>query len=166
MPAQPFTASLVSLAAAVPQSPDQQLLDIDGTFFVMLGIFLLAMAVLNQLLWKPYLRIRGERVARIDGYKAEAKRLDADATDRLAKVESQLADARRAGSAERARARAAAQAKEQEILAAAQREAMRALGEARVALETAMADERKTLEVRAQDLGRQAAERVLGRRVA
>lgn len=162
----PSSTLLAALAAAAPQSPDQQLLDIDGTFFVMLGIFLLAMAILNQLLWKPYLRIREERVARIDGYKSEAKRLDADATLRLTKVEAQLADARRVGSAERAKARAVAQTKEQEILAAAQREAQRALGEARAQLETAMAGERKTLEARAQELGRRAAENVLGRKVA
>src|SRR5262245_8654702 len=100
MPSARFLLSLAEATGSAPQSPDQQLLDIDGTFFVMLGIFLLTMFVLNQLLWKPYLRVRGERVARVDGYRDEAKRLEGEAASRLQRVEAELADARRAGSAE------------------------------------------------------------------
>src|SRR5688572_5592005 len=111
---------LVAVAQAAPQAPEQQLLDLDGTVFVMLGLFLVTAFVLNQWLWKPYLRVREERVTRVDGYRQEAARLEAEAQARLQRVEAQLAEARRVGSAERARARAEAQAREQAILAQAQ----------------------------------------------
>src|SRR5262245_57287116 len=153
-------------AAPAPESAEPQLLDIDGTVFVMLGLFLVTMFVLTQLLWKPYLRVREERVARVDGYKEEAKRLEAEASTRLANVEAQLGEARRAGSAERARVRAEAVHREQAILASAQAAAQKALAEARGRIETALAGERANLKVRAEALGREAAEIVLGRRVA
>ena len=42
--------------------------------FVQLGIFLLLALVLWQFLWRPYLRVRGERVTRVEGYRQDAVR--------------------------------------------------------------------------------------------
>jgi len=53
------------LAPAAPQSHEPQLIDLDGTLFVQLGLFLLAVVVLYRFLWKPYLRVRDERVTRV-----------------------------------------------------------------------------------------------------
>ena len=55
---------------------------------VQLGLFLLLLLVLRQFLWKPYLRVLGERTTRIDGYKQDAVRLDAEAAARLAHAEA------------------------------------------------------------------------------
>ena len=114
-----------------PQSHEPQLIDIDHTVFVQLGLFLLLILVLSRLLWKPYLRVRGERVARVEGYREEAARLEADAQQRLDRAEAALAEARRVGAGERAVARAEAQAREQTLLAEANAAAQKALGEAR-----------------------------------
>ena len=38
----------------------------------MLGIFLVLLVVLWQFLWKPYLQVRDERVARVEGARAKA----------------------------------------------------------------------------------------------
>jgi F-type H+-transporting ATPase subunit b len=165
------TASSIYLVLAqtgprAPEAHEQQLLDIDGTLFLQFGLFLLTMYLLTQLLWKPYLRVRGERSTRIDGYKEEARRHDADAATRLAKVEAELGQARRAGSAERTRVRTSAQVREQEIIKAAQEAAQKTIVEARTRVETALAGERRSLATRAELLGKQAAEKVLGRKVA
>jgi F0F1-type ATP synthase membrane subunit b/b' len=157
---------LAQTSARAPEAHEQQLLDIDGTVFVQFGLFLLTMYALTQLLWKPYLRIRGERSTRIEGYKDEAKRLDADAATRLAKVDAELAQARREGSLERGRVRAAAQVREQQIIKTAQEAAQKAIVEARARVEAALVSERSGLAARAEVLGRQAAEKVLGRKVA
>jgi F-type H+-transporting ATPase subunit b len=157
--------ALADASAKAPLAPDQQLLDIDGTVFLNLGLFLLTMFVLTRLLWRPYLRVRELRGSRIEGYKEEARRLEAEAAARLTKVEAELAEARRAGSAERARVRVDAQKREQQILAAAQAQAQKALGEARARLDAVVAAERATLATRAEALGRDAAEKVLGRSV-
>lgn len=161
-----YAAALAEAAAGAPQATEQQLLDVDGTVFVMLALFLICAYLMTQWLWKPYLRVRSERSGRVEGFRAEAARLEAEAAARLQRIEAQLADARRAGSAELQRGRAEAQAQEQRIVSEAQAAAQKTLGEARAKLEAALAGERASLEERAAAIGREIAERVLGRKVA
>ncbi len=146
-----------------PQAGESQLLDIDNTVFVMLGLFLVLAFILTQWMWKPYLRVRDERIRRVEGAREEADRLEADATARLAGIETQLAEARKASQAERAQARAAVVAREQEIVAAAQEAARKQLVEARTKLDVALASERTRLATHATTLGREIAEKALGR---
>jgi F-type H+-transporting ATPase subunit b len=157
--------AFIALAQVAPQSEEPQLLDVDGTALVMFGLFLVVAFVLTQWLWKPYIRVREERVSRVDGYREEAERLEREATARLTRVEAQLAEARRAGSAERGKARAEAQAHEAKITAEAQAAAQRALTEARAKVDAAITSERAKLQDRASKLGREITEKVLGRQV-
>jgi F-type H+-transporting ATPase subunit b len=159
------TNFLTALAQVAPETPEPQVLDVDGTAWLMFGLFLLAAFILTQWLWKPYIRVREERVSRVDGFRSEAERLEKEAAARLARVEAQLAEARRSGSAERARSRAEAQAHEARLSAEAQAAAQRALTEARAKVESALAAERARLQERAGKLGREITERVLGRPV-
>jgi len=149
-----------------PQAGEQQLLDIDKTVFIMLGIFLILLLVLKQWLWKPYLRVREERVRRVEGARDEAERLQAASAAQMERIEAQLAEARKAGQAESAKTRAAALAREQQILAAAQAAAREQLAEARAKLDAALASERARLQTSATELGREIAEQALGRRLA
>jgi F-type H+-transporting ATPase subunit b len=159
-------SALAAAGARAPEAHEQQLLDVDGTLFLNLGLFLLSMFLLTRFLWRPYLQVRAQRSTRVEGYKEEAKRLEGEAAARLSRIESELAEARRAGSSERARVRTEAQRREQEILTAAQASAQKALREARAQVEAAFDAERATLGARAEALGREAAEKVLGRRIA
>lgn len=156
----------VTAAAAAPRAHETQLLDIDGTVVVMLGLFLLALLVLWQFLWKPYLRVRDERVQRVEGAREKASQLDADAATRLARIESSLVEARRAGDAETARLRAEAQAREQKIVAEAQDAARKLLTEARTKLDATVATEKANLQQQQAALAREIAEKALGRRLA
>ena len=85
-------APLLLLTAA--QSHEPQLIDLDGTFFIQLGVLFVLMLFLTRLLWKPYLKVRSERVSRVEGYREEAVRLEADAQQRLERAEAALAEAR------------------------------------------------------------------------
>jgi F-type H+-transporting ATPase subunit b len=153
------------LVSTAPQSHEPQLIDLDQTVFIQLGIFLFLMLMLSRLLWRPYLRIRGERVTRVEGYRQEAARLEADASERLARAEAALTEARRHGARERAVARAEAQAREQALLAEANVEAQRTLAAARVRLDATLATERAKLGAEAGEVARAAAARILGREV-
>jgi F-type H+-transporting ATPase subunit b len=161
-----MSSALVLLATAAPESHEPQLIDLDATAFVQLGLFLLLMLVLRQFLWKPYLKVLGERTTRVEGYKQEATRLDAEAAARLAKAEAALAEARRVGAGERVEARAVAHKREQELLAAANAEAHKALAEARARVAATLAAERAKLQQTAAEIGTQAARKILGREVA
>jgi F-type H+-transporting ATPase subunit b len=156
---------LPSLLATAPQVHEPQLIDLDGTIFVQLGLFLLLVAVLYRFLWKPYLRVRDERVTRVEGYREEAARLDAEAEARLARLEADLAEARRIGVGERAVARAEARAREQTLMAGAQAAAQKTLAEARAQLDATLAAERPKLQQHAVEIGREAARKILGREV-
>jgi F-type H+-transporting ATPase subunit b len=158
-------SALVMLAATAPQSHEPQLIDVDGTLLVQLGLFLVLVAVLTRFLWRPYLRVRSERVSRIDGYREEAARLEAEAAQRMARAESTLAEVRRVGSGERAAARAEAQAREQTLLAEANAAARRTLDDARTRLQAALEAERGSVQRKATEAGREAARRILGREV-
>jgi F-type H+-transporting ATPase subunit b len=159
-------SSLIFLLSAAPTSHEPQLIDVDQTIFVQLGIFLLLALVLWRLLWRPYLRIRGERVTRVEGYRQDAVKMDADAAERLAKAELALAAVRRQGSGERATARAEAQTREQAVLAAANAEAQKTLAAARVRLEATLQTERAKLDAQTRDVAKTAAQRILGREVS
>jgi F-type H+-transporting ATPase subunit b len=153
------------LVSTAPQSHEPQLIDLDQTVFVQLGIFLLLMLVLGRLLWRPYLRVRGERVTRVEGHRQEAVRLEADAAERLARAEATLTEVRRHGAGERAAARAEAQAREQVLVVEANADAQRTLAAARVRLEATLATERTKLDAQAGDVARSAARKILGREV-
>ena len=150
----------------MPQAAEQQLLDIDSTVFVMLGLFLLLALILTKWLWRPYLRVREERVRRVEGARAEAERLEAESAARLTRIDAQLTEAREAGQAERAHSRALALAHEQQIVAQAQTAAHKMLVEARAKLDSTLATERARLKDSATALGREIAEKALGRRLA
>jgi F0F1-type ATP synthase membrane subunit b/b' len=152
-------------AGAAPRSAEAQLLDVDGTVFVMLGIFLVLLLVLWQFLWKPYLRVRDERVARVEGAREKAAQFDADASARLTRIESALADARRAGELETQKLRLEAQTREQHIIAEAQEAARKLMTDARVRLDATVAAEKASLQQQTTLLAREIAEKTLGRRL-
>jgi F-type H+-transporting ATPase subunit b len=154
------------LLSAAPESHEPQLIDIDGTVFVQFGIFVVLALVLWRFMWRPYLRVRGERVSRVEGYREEATKMDADAQQRLTRAELALAEARRAGAGERTVARAEAQAREQTVLAEANAAANRTLADARKRLEGTLAGERAKLNAQAGDVAMAAARKILGREVA
>jgi len=158
---------MISLLASVaPESHEPQLIDLDGTAFVQFGLFLLLLVLLRQFLWKPYLKVLGERTTRIDGYKQDAVRLDVEAAARLAKAEAALAEARRVGAGERVEARAVAHKREQELLAAANAAAQKTLADARARVTASLAAERANLQKTAVEIGTQAARKILGREVS
>src|SRR3984885_11689550 len=79
---------LVTLAAGHP------LIDIDYTVFVQFALFLILFARSKALLFQPYLRLRERRKQGIEGARAEAERMSAQADAKLADYETQLAVAR------------------------------------------------------------------------
>jgi F-type H+-transporting ATPase subunit b len=158
-----MNSALVFLLQAAPVSHEPQLIDLDQTVFIQLGIFLLLALVLWQFLWKPYLRVRGERVTRVEGYRQDAVKMDADASERLAQAEIALNAARREGAGERAKSRAEAQAREAAVLSAANAEAQKTLAAARAGLEATVATERAKLDAQTREVAATAARRILGR---
>ena len=149
-----------------PQAADKLLIDIDGTVFVMLGLFALAWLLLGQFLWRPFIKVKSQRTERVDGYQTAAAQMTQDAQARVEKIESALEEARKLASQERADVRAESQRLEAALLTRANERAQAKLVDAKADLEKKMTIELTKLEAQAAKLGKQAAETVLGRELA
>ena len=153
---------VVTLAAG----DSHPLIDIDGTIFIQFGLFLVMLVVANKLLFQPYLRLRERRAEGIEGAKAEAERMTAEADSKLVDYERQLGAARAKASEEQRKIRGAANAHEREVTTTARATAAAALEEARDRVRTETEAARKELMPRAEQIGNQRAARILGREVA
>jgi len=142
------------------------LIDMDWTVAVQLVLFLLLLAVLTQLLFKPYLRLRDERERAIGGTADEARRIETDAQARIAEYQGHLAKAKARGAEERARIRAAGAARERGVVDKARAETSLRVAEARAELARLGEQTRVELSRQADDIGRQLASRLLGREVS
>src|SRR5438046_2161989 len=93
---------IVSLAGGHP------LIDIDLTVVVQFALFLVLFFVANRLLFQPYLQLRERRKAGIEGARAEADRMTAEADAKLAAGPARAQPAENPGGSEAERAAAGA----------------------------------------------------------
>jgi len=152
--------ALVTLASGHP------LIDIDFTVFVQFGLFLLLFYVANKLLFQPYLKLRERRKAGIEGSRAEAERMTAQADAKLADYEKQLAAARNRANEEGRKVRTEAVAHEKDVTDKARAEAQKAIDEAAEKMKQETEAARLQLLPQANTLAKQMATKLLGREVA
>src|SRR5512143_2831093 len=140
---------IVSLAGGHP------LIDVDGTVVVQFVLFLVLFVIANRFLFQPYLQLRARRKAGIDGARAEAERMTAQADAKLADYEKQLAAARDRANESGRKIRLEAAAHEREVT-----------DQARAAAQKATEAARAQLMPQAEALARAITSKLLGREVA
>src|SRR4051812_41788710 len=91
---------LVALAVLAEEAAPP-LIDLDGTFFVQLGLFLVTLFVLSRSLFGPYLKMRDERERGIGGARGEASKMGDKARGIVEDYDQKLAAAKRRGADER-----------------------------------------------------------------
>lgn len=153
-------SALATVAAGHP------LIDIDWTAAVQFVLFLLLYIVANKLLFQPYLDLRSRRKAGIEGARAEAERMTAEADAKLADYEKQLAAARNRAAEEGRKIRQEASTHEREVTDKARTAAQTAIDEAQSKMRADTEAARAQLLPQADVLARQMASRLLGREVA
>jgi F-type H+-transporting ATPase subunit b len=151
---------LLSAAAAAHEIP---LIDLDYTVLIQFAFFLLLLIVLNQFLYRPYLRLEEARNQATEGRIREAERLESQALIKLEELEGRLAEAKAQGADERARIRAEAAASEQAIVEAARKEVTRRVAEAKAEVAKTGAQLRAELASEVDVLARRIASQVLGK---
>jgi F-type H+-transporting ATPase subunit b len=151
---------IVSLAGGHP------LIDIDWTVFVQFALFLVLFWMANRLLFQPYLRLREQRRAGIEGARAEAERMTAQADAKLADYEKQLAVARDRANEEGRKVRLEAAAHEREVTDQARAAAQAATEEAQATMRRETEAARGQLLPQADALARAISSKLLGREVA
>jgi len=129
-------------------------------------LFLVLFAIANRFLFQPYLRLRERRTQGIEGARAEAERMTAQADAKLADYEKQLAAARNRANDEGRKVRSEASAHEKETTDKARAEAQKAIDEATAKMKQETEAARLQLLPQANALAKQIATKLLGREVA
>ncbi len=142
------------------------LIDIDLTAVVQFVLFVLVYLVANRFLFQPYLALRERRKAGIDGARAEAERMTAEADAKLADYTKQLAIARDRALEEGRKVRSEAAAHERDATDKARTQAQAAINEAQGKMRTETEAARAQLLPQADALARSIASKLLGREVA
>lgn len=144
---------------------ERPLINIDSTLFINMGLWLLLFLLLRGLLWQPMIRLIAAREEGMEGARAQARRLQAEARKKKAEYEAALKQARIAAAAERDRLRTEALRKESEIIAQA-RAAMNAAVEAqRAELRRQREILRAEVQAAVPALAKEIVTKVLGREV-
>lgn len=139
--------------------------DLDLTLFLQAGLFVVLLLVLKPLLFDPLLKLFEEREKRIEGARAQARKIDEKSAGALATYEAAMTKARAEANAERDRLRAEAMKVEAEILAKMRQATAQLLDEGKRKIDEEAARVRASLEVQSVELAKELAGRVLGREV-
>jgi F-type H+-transporting ATPase subunit b len=151
--------ALTSVAAGHP------LMDIDLTVVIQFALFLILFVVANKFMFQPYLKLRERRKDGIDGARAEATRMTAQADAKLADYEKQLAVARDRANEEGRKVRAAAAAHEREVTDAARATSQKAINDAQAKMKAETEEARAQLMPQADVIAKAIASKLLGREV-
>lgn len=161
-----YSVTLVPSEPDAPLKAEHPLIDIDGTVFIQLALFLLVAFIGSRLLFRPYLKMRDERTAGIAGARDEAARLSAEADARVAHYERQLETARTRAQEERRKMRGEAAARQREVTETARSESARAFDDAKAKVKRETDAARAELLPRANQVAADIASALLGRKVA
>ncbi len=140
--------------------------DLDGTFFVQVGIFFVVWIILARGYFRPTLKALDARHEGTQGRFEIARRLEAQSDQWSAKIDTTLADARAQASTARAGLIVDAEGREREVFEGAEKTSRERVNLARERIQSEMEAARKELRPRAETLASEIASKVLGRKIA
>jgi F-type H+-transporting ATPase subunit b len=138
---------------------------IDWTLFLQFVNFIILMAVLNALLFKPLRAALQARKATIEDSRAKVQDIDEQVQAQIARYEAQLQEARKQGALERAALRKTAQEEESRILAEAKQKSGVKLQTIKEQIQAEAVSARQALRKETETLAKEIAGKVLGRAI-
>lgn len=142
------------------------MLSLNSAVFIQIAVFICVVLLCGPLLIKPTLKLIEERRAKTEGAKVKARELEGESDARLAKIEESIAEARKAGQAEREAIRLKRVVEAESIISKARDEARKEIETMRGRIEKETENARVALKSEIQSLARDIAGRLLGREVA
>lgn len=139
------------------------MIKLDWTLFLQFVNFMILMAVLNALLFKPLRAALQARKATIEGSRAKVQDIDEQVHAQIVRYEAQLHEARLQGGQERAALRKAAQEEEARILGEANQNSAVKLHAIKEQIQGEAGVARQALRNETEALAREIAGKVLGR---
>ena len=141
------------------------MIKLDWTLFLQFVNFMILMAVLNALLFKPLRAALQARRETIEGSRAKVHDIDEQVQAQIARYEAQLQEARLQGAQERSTLRKAGQEEEARILGEANRTAAEKLQTIKEQIQQEADAARRALRNETEALAKEIVRKVLGRAV-
>ena len=138
-------------------------IELDITFFIQAGLFLLLVYLLNILVYRPVFRVMEERRKRVADFESDAASAERKIEERIAEYRAGINEAKEKGNAIRAELKKEGIDREGEILGAAHEGARKSIEEARKKIEKETDAALKVLRGMTEEMGRDIAQKVLGR---
>jgi len=133
------------------------------TLVILIVGFVILIAPLNALIFRPLFRVIDEREAKIEGATRQAQSLVSQAGELTDRYRASIREAREAADGERKQQLEAARSEQGAITDDAKAESDVEIGRAREEIESSLVEARSSLERASQELAKVAAERILGR---
>jgi len=134
----------------------------DLTFVVQLVGFFVLLAILNKLLFAPFLEVLNERAERTEGAAAHAVEEQGEANELKSKIDAAMTEARREAATIAETIRREGRAKEAELYEQGKEQAARKLAELRAGIESERASAEGDLRENAKSIAASMVENVLG----
>ena len=141
------------------------LVDLDGTFFIQLGLFLFMFIFLYAFLFRPMVRLIEARREATEGAMLKARDMSEEAARLSDDVDARILDIRTSAGAERDRMLEQARRQERDLMARAREESRVTVERARGELEKSGEQVRARLESEVDAMASAVAERILGRSI-
>lgn len=138
------------------------MIELNITFLIQLVNFLIILAVLNVILYRPIRGILKQRSERMAAQMSEIERFTEEASQKLSNYEKSLEQARQDGMQIRYEFKEEGQKEEQELLSAASGQAAAELQSARDELAAQKNDAEQTLNKKVKGYAQQATDKILG----
>jgi F-type H+-transporting ATPase subunit b len=130
---------------------------------LLVAMFAALVFPLNALIFRPIFRALDERASRIEGARQRAEHIGLEADAVLAQYETSIREARAEAEAARKEMVTSARSEQASIASAARSEAEALVDKARRDLDGELGEARASLRTASEELGRLAAEQILGR---
>lgn len=141
------------------------MIELNFTLIAQLAIVLTLMVVLSHVVFKPFLHLLDERKERVEGAEKRAKELRQRTDELMERYREAISAAQAEGTMIGEEIRKESLAKEMEILQKAMEEANRIIQEMKLMISEEASLARAGLRLHAQNLSREIAEKILGRRL-
>jgi F-type H+-transporting ATPase subunit b len=138
---------------------------LDYTAVYQIILFLVLWAILNKLLFRPYLALLDERERKTSGARTESAELEHQAERLKAEYDEKIAQAQAAGNVAKETVLNEARQRREDLLARARQEASSALERVRHELAIQMEKERQLAAAEAASIAREMVQKILGRDV-
>jgi F-type H+-transporting ATPase subunit b len=161
--------TLAEAAAGTPAPVEEKappLIDIDGTVLIQFAIFIVMYLVLRRFLFEPYLRMREQREANIEGAEKTAQELLHKRDTLDTEYQQRVQKARAGAEEERMRLQSEGRARETEVLGQARARSQARVSESTTKIAAEVKIAQAELAKQAEPLARSIANKLLGREVA